>query len=47
MTDRPVLDVLEEIATTVVEPAAPAVDATGTFPRAGITALGEAGLLGL
>jgi alkylation response protein AidB-like acyl-CoA dehydrogenase len=47
MTDRPVLDVLEEIATSVVEPAATAVDATGAFPRAGITALGEAGLLGL
>jgi alkylation response protein AidB-like acyl-CoA dehydrogenase len=47
MTDRSVLDVLEDIATSVVEPAAAAVDATGAFPRAGITALGEAGLLGL
>jgi alkylation response protein AidB-like acyl-CoA dehydrogenase len=41
------LDVLEEIVTTVVEPAAADVDATGTFPRAAIAALGEQGLLGL
>jgi alkylation response protein AidB-like acyl-CoA dehydrogenase len=47
MTDRPVLDVLEEITASVVEPAAAEVDASGTFPRAAVTALGEAGLLGL
>jgi isovaleryl-CoA dehydrogenase len=47
MNDRPVLDVLEEITTSVVEPAAAEVDASGTFPRAAVTALGEAGLLGL
>ena len=47
MTATPFLDVLEEIITTVVEPAAADVDATGTFPRAAVTALGERGLLGL
>src|SRR5262245_27684688 len=47
MTAPTFLDVLEEIITTVVEPAAPAVDAEGTFPRAGITALADARLLGL
>jgi alkylation response protein AidB-like acyl-CoA dehydrogenase len=47
MTDRPFLDVLEEIVTDVVEPAAAEVDAHATFPRAAVTALGRAGLLGL
>ena len=47
MTDTPVLDVLEDIISTVVDPAATHVDATGTFPRAAVTALGERGLLGL
>jgi isovaleryl-CoA dehydrogenase len=47
MSAGPFLDVLEEIVTQVVEPAAPDVDATGTFPRAAVTALGQAGLLGL
>lgn len=47
MTAGSFLDVLEEITTTVVEPAAATVDAEGTFPRAAVTALGEAGLLGL
>ena len=47
MAATPFLDVLEEIVTTVVEPAAADVDATGTFPRAAVTALGERGLLGL
>lgn len=47
MTDRPVLDVLEDIITAVVEPRAAEVDATGTFPRAAITAFGQQGLLGL
>jgi alkylation response protein AidB-like acyl-CoA dehydrogenase len=47
MTANTVLDVLEELISSVVEPAAADVDATGTFPRASVTALGEAGLLGL
>jgi alkylation response protein AidB-like acyl-CoA dehydrogenase len=47
MTEGSVLDVLEELITTVVEPAATDVDANGTFPRAAVTALGDAGLLGL
>lgn len=47
MTEPSFLDVLEEIITTVVEPAATDVDTAGTFPRAAVTALGEAGLLGL
>ena len=47
MTAGSFLDVLEEIITTVVEPAAADVDANGTFPRAAVSALGEEGLLGL
>jgi alkylation response protein AidB-like acyl-CoA dehydrogenase len=47
MTAPVFLDVLEEIIRSVVEPAAADVDATGTFPRAAVTALGERGLLGL
>ena len=47
MTDRPVLDVLEDIITTVVEPRAAEVDATGSFPREAMTAFGQQGLLGL
>lgn len=47
MTAPNFLDVLEELIKTVVEPAAADVDATGTFPRAAVSALGEAGLLGL
>lgn len=47
MTARPFLDVLEEIVTTVVEPGAADVDASGEFPRAAVTALGRRGLLGL
>lgn len=47
MTDTSFLDVLEEIVTRLVEPAAADVDRTGDFPRAAITALGERGLLGL
>ena len=47
MTASPVLDVLEELISSVVEPGAADVDATGTFPRAAVTALGERGLLGL
>jgi isovaleryl-CoA dehydrogenase len=47
MTAPSFLDVLEELITSVVEPAATDVDVHGTFPRAAVTALGEAGLLGL
>jgi isovaleryl-CoA dehydrogenase len=47
MTAPVFLDVLEEIIRSVVEPAAADVDATGTFPRAAVTVLGERGLLGL
>src|SRR5436305_12774045 len=41
------LDVLEELIKTVVEPSAADVDANGTFPRAAVSALAEADLLGL
>ena len=44
MTAQQALDVLEGI---IREPRAAEVDATGTFPRAAIDALGQAGLLGL
>jgi alkylation response protein AidB-like acyl-CoA dehydrogenase len=47
VTAAPVLDVLEELISSVVEPAAAEVDATGTFPRAAVAALGDCGLLGL
>ncbi len=47
MTATPFLDVLEDLIAGVVEPSAADVDANGTFPRAAVTALGEAGLLGL
>ncbi len=47
MTTPSFLDVLEEIITTVVDPAAADVDATGTFPRAAVVAMGDRGLLGL
>jgi isovaleryl-CoA dehydrogenase len=47
LTTPAFLDVLEEITTTVVEPLAPEIDATGTFPRKAVEALGAAGLLGL
>ena len=47
MTAPTFLDVLEELIETVVEPAAADVDAHGTFPRAAVSALGGAGLLGL
>lgn len=40
-------EALERAITDVVAPAAADVDANGTFPRAGIDALGEAGALGL
>ncbi len=47
MTTIPVLDVLEEIITDVVDPWAVRVDAEAVFPRPAVNALGEAGLLGL
>lgn len=47
MITTPVLEVPEEIITTIVEPSAFDVDVSGAFPRAAVTALGEWGLLGL
>ncbi len=44
---HPALDVLDTVIADVVAPAADDVDRNGTFPRAAIAALGEAGLLGL
>ena len=44
---KPHLDALATIIADVVAPAADEVDRAGAFPRAAVTALGEAGLLGL
>ena len=44
---RTALEALGPVVAEVVAPAAPEVDRTGTFPRAGVDALGAAGLLGL
>jgi isovaleryl-CoA dehydrogenase len=41
------LDALERVITDVVAPRAAATDEQGTFPRAAVGALGEAGILGL
>jgi alkylation response protein AidB-like acyl-CoA dehydrogenase len=41
------LEVLQPIIDTVIAPTAIEIDNTGTYPRAALTALGEAGLLGL
>lgn len=41
------LQQLDDIINNVIAPAAQAIDRDGVFPRAAITALGEAGLLGL
>jgi alkylation response protein AidB-like acyl-CoA dehydrogenase len=41
------LDALERVITDVVAPAAATTDEQGTFPAAAITALGQAGILGL
>ena len=41
------LETLEQVITDVIAPNAPEVDRNGTFPQAGIDALGKAGLLGL
>ena len=44
---QPYLEALRGVIDEVVAPAAGEVDRSGTFPRAGIEALGAAGLLGL
>lgn len=41
------LEALDRVITEVVAPAASTIDEAGTFPSAGIKALGEAGILGL
>ena len=41
------LEAIERITEEVIAPAAAQIDAAGAFPRAAITALGQAGLLGL
>ena len=41
------LEALDAVIADVVAPAAEEIDRDGAFPRAAITALGEAGLLGL
>jgi alkylation response protein AidB-like acyl-CoA dehydrogenase len=41
------LEGIERISEEIIAPAAAEIDATGTFPRAAITAMGKAGLLGL
>src|SRR5690349_1388893 len=38
---------LDDVIARVIAPAAAEIDKTGAFPRAGIQALGQAGLLGL
>src|SRR5689334_5530253 len=40
-------DALRTVINEVIAPAAAEIDATGAFPRAGMEALGRAGLLGL
>lgn len=47
MSSTAILPAIERVVTGVVEPAAQEVDASGAFPRAGVDALAEAGLLGL
>src|SRR6185503_17286740 len=41
------MEALDKVIAEVIAPAAVEIDQTGAFPRAGMTALGEAGLLGL
>lgn len=41
------LDALERVIEQVIAPAAPLVDSTGGYPRAGLDALARAGILGL
>ncbi len=43
----PHLDALAPVITDVIAPAAAEIDRTGSYPRAGLDALGAAGLLGL
>lgn len=43
----PHLDALAPVVTDVIAPAAAEIDRTGSYPRAGLDALGAAGLLGL
>lgn len=45
--DNSYLDTLDRIIKDVIAPAADELDQSGTFPRAAIEALGQAGLLGL
>ena len=45
--EAPYLEKLDGVIAAVIAPAAVEVDQTGTFPRAGMDALGQAGLLGL
>ena len=42
-----VKEVLRDVIASVIAPDAMRVDVEGTFPQPGLTALGEAGLLGL
>ena len=46
-SEQTYLDALEKIAVEVIRPAAAEIDATGSYPRAAMQALGKAGLLGL
>jgi alkylation response protein AidB-like acyl-CoA dehydrogenase len=41
------LELIERISKDVIAPAATEIDSSGAFPRAALTALGQAGLLGL
>ncbi|MBO0798211.1 MAG: acyl-CoA dehydrogenase family protein, partial [Blastocatellia bacterium] len=41
------LDEIERISTEIIAPAAAEVDGSGAFPRTGLEAMGDAGLLGL
>jgi isovaleryl-CoA dehydrogenase len=45
--DSALCSALDDVVGNVVEPAAPAVDAGGNFPRGSVDALAEAGFLGL
>lgn len=45
--DSALCSALDEVVANVVEPAAPAVDAGGNFPRGSVDALAKAGFLGL
>lgn len=47
ITRAPYTEAVERIATEVVQASAEEIDRTGDFPRAAVSALGEAGLLGL